>query len=65
MYAHDDWCDGPKDSSGLLNRGGSGKRPELHRDSVVIIKLDKKGEGRDGGQQGCYKRAKRVFWVEQ
>lgn len=34
-------------------------------DTVVIIKLDKKREGRDGGQPGCYKRAKTLFWVEQ
>lgn len=32
---------------------------------IVIIRLDKKREGRDGGQHGCYKRAKRLFRVEQ
>lgn len=35
------------------------------RGEIVIIKLDKKGEERDGGQQGCYKGGKRLFRVEQ
>lgn len=40
-------------------------RGQSYTDSVVIIKLDKKREGRDGGQHGRYKSAKRLFWVEQ
>lgn len=35
------------------------------RGEIVIIRLEKKMEGRDGGQRGCYKGGKRLFRVEQ
>lgn len=35
------------------------------RGEIVIIRLEKKMEGRDGGQHGCYKGGKRLFRVEQ
>lgn len=44
---------------------GRGQSCTERWDTVIIIKLDKKREGRDGGQPGCYKRAKTLFWVEQ
>jgi len=35
------------------------------RGEIVIIRLDKKREERDGGQHGCYKGVKRLFRVER
>lgn len=35
------------------------------RGEIVIIRLDKRREGRDGGQRGCYEGGKRLFRVEQ
>lgn len=32
---------------------------------IVIIRLDKRGEPRDGGQQRCRRGAERLFRVEQ
>lgn len=46
---------------GLEGRGAVVEK----KGEIVIIRLDKKREGRDGGQHGCYKRAKRLFRVEQ
>lgn len=56
---------GLRDSSGFGGTLGRGQSWIERWDTVVIIKLDKKREGTDGGQPGCYKRAKTLFWVER
>lgn len=52
----------PQDWRGEEQREGATVEKRGER---VIIRLDKKREGRDGGQHGRYKGGKRLFRVEQ